>query len=83
MTSIQVHPDAASMDFHMQVLAKVIGEDIIEWIKRTDFLDPKHFEISGTPSAALLEADQPLVDAGIPRSVKPLQFAGFTRSTVG
>lgn len=83
MTSIQVHPDAASMDFHMQVLAKVIGEDIIEWIKRTDFLDPKHFEIYGTPSAALLEADQPLVDAGIPRSVKPLHFAGFTRSTVG
>jgi hypothetical protein len=83
MTGIQVHPDAASMDFHMQVMAKVIGEDMIEWIERADFLDPKHFEIYGTPSAKLLEADQPLVDAGIPRSVKPLHFAGFTRSTAG
>ena len=66
MTSIHVHPDAASMDFHMQVMAQVVGEDMVEWIERADFLGPKHIEIYGTPSAALLEADQPLVDAGIP-----------------
>jgi len=83
MTSIQVHPDAASMDFHLQVLAKVIGEDMIEWIDRADFLAPKQFEIYGTPSAKLLEANQPFVDAGISQSVKPLHFAGFTRSTAG
>jgi hypothetical protein len=83
MTSIQVHPDAASMDFHLQVLAKVIGEDMIAWIDRADFLEPKHIEIYGTPSAKLLEADQPLVDTGIPQSVKPTHFAGFTRSTAG
>jgi hypothetical protein len=80
MTSIQVHPDAVSMDFHLQVLAKVIGEDIIDWIDRADFLEPQHIEIYGTPSAKLLEADQPFVDAGIPQSVKPLHFAGVTRS---
>ena len=83
MASIQVHPDAASMDFHMQVLAKVIGEDMVAWIDRADFLDPKHIEIYGNPSAKLLEANQPFVDAGIPQSVKPLHFAGFTRSTAG
>ncbi len=83
MTSIQVHPDAASMDFHLQVLAKVIGEDMIQWIERADFLEPKHIEIYGTPSAKLLEADQPFVDAGIPQVVKPICFAGFTRSTAG
>ena len=81
MTNIQVHPDAASMDYHMQVMAQVIGEDMIEWIERTDFLEPKHIEIYGTPSAKLLEADQRLVDAGIPRNIKPLHFIGFTRST--
>jgi hypothetical protein len=80
MTSIQVHPDAVSMDFHLQVLAKVIGEDMIDWIDRADFLEPQHIEIYGTPSAKLLEADQPFVDAGIPQSVKPLHFAGVTRS---
>jgi hypothetical protein len=83
MTSIQVHPDTASMDFHMQVLAKVIGQDMIEWINRADFLEPKHIEIYGTPSAKLLEADQPFVDAGIPLSVKPTHFVGFTRSAAG
>jgi hypothetical protein len=83
MTNIQVHPDAASMDFHLQVLAKVIGEDMIEWIDRAVFLEPKHIEIYGTPSAKLLEADQPFVDAGIPLSIKPLHFTGFTRSTAG
>jgi hypothetical protein len=80
MTSIQVHPDAASMDFHLQVLAKVIGEDMIEWIDRADFLEPKQFEIYGIPSAKLLEANQPFVNAGVSQSVKPLHFAGFTRS---
>ncbi len=83
MTSIQVHPDAASMDFHLQVLAKVIGEDMIEWIDRADFLEPKQFEIYGIPSAKLLEANQPFVDAGVSQSVKPLHFTGFTRSTAG
>jgi hypothetical protein len=83
MTSIQVHPDAVSMDFHLQVLAKVIGEDMIAWIDRADFLEPKHIEIYGTPSTKLLEADQPFVDAGIPQSVKPIYFAGFTRSATG
>jgi hypothetical protein len=83
MTSIQVHPDIASMDFHLQVLAKVIGEDMIEWIDRADFLTPKQFEIYGAPSAKLLEANQPFVNAGISQSVKPIHFAGFTRSTAG
>lgn len=83
MTSIQLHPDAASMDFHMQVLAQILKVDMVEWIERADFIEPKHIEIYGTPSAALLEADQPLVDAGIPRSIKPLHMAGFTRSNAG
>ena len=71
------------MDFHLQVLAKVIGEDMIEWIDRAGFLEPKHIEIYGTPSAKLLEADQPIVNAGIVRRIKPLHFAGSTRSTGG
>lgn len=84
MTSVQVHPDAASMDFHMEVLAQMLGEDMGEWVERADFLEIKHIEICGTPSAALLEADQPFVDSGaFSRSVKSLHVAGFTRSTAG
>ena len=80
MTSVQVHPNAASMDYHMQVLEKALGEDMIEWVGRADFLEPKHIEIYGKPSTALLEADRPAVELGIPRSIKPKKMAGFIRS---
>jgi len=83
MTSIQIHPDAASIDFHMQVLQQVLGGDMNEWVERAGFLEPKHIEIYGTPSAAVLEADRPRVEAGIVRRIKPLHIAGFTRSTAG
>ena len=83
MTSVHIHPDAASMDFHMQVVEQALGEDMRKWVERADFLEPKHIEIYGTPSAGLLEADRPLVESGIARSIKPLHIAGFTRSTAG
>jgi hypothetical protein len=83
VTSIQIHPDAASMDFHMQLVEQVLGEEMDEWVERADFVEPKHIEIYGMPSAGLLEADQPLVESGTARSVKPLHIAGFTRSTAG
>jgi quinol monooxygenase YgiN len=84
MTSIQVHPDADSMDSHMQLLPQLLGEEMNEWVDRADFLDVKHIEIYGTPSAALLEADQQWVDSGVfSRTVKPVHVAGFTRGSVG
>jgi hypothetical protein len=83
MTSIQVHPDAASMDFHMQVLEQALGEEMRQWVERADFLEPKHIEIYGTPSTRLLEADRPVVEAGIARRIKSRHIAGFTRSAAG
>ena len=82
MTSIQVHPDAASMDFHMQIVNQALGEEMNDWVGRADFLEPKRFEVYGTPSTKLLEADNPAVEAGIPREIKPQLIAGFTRTTV-
>ena len=32
MTSIQVHPNAASMDFHMQVVNQALGEEMNDWV---------------------------------------------------
>jgi hypothetical protein len=80
MTSIQVHPDAASMDTHMEVVGAILGEDMVEWAERADFLEPKRFEVYGAPNVALLEADQPAVEAGIPRTIKPVHLVGFARS---
>ncbi len=84
MTSIQVHPNAASMDSHLQVLRQVLGEEMSEWLKRADFLEIKRIEVYGTPSATFLQADQRSVDSGAyTRSVKPVHLAGFTRSSIG
>lgn len=84
MTSIHVHPNAASMDLHLKVLDQVLGEDMSEWVTRADFLEIKHIEIYGTPSTAVLEANQKWVDSGaIRREVKPVHVAGFTRTSTG
>ncbi len=83
MTSIQIHPDAVSMDFHMQVVTQALGEEMNNWVGRADFLEPKHVEIYGRPSEALLEADRPFVESGIPRSIKAHRIAGFTRTAAG
>ena len=84
MTSIQVHPDSASMDRHMKVLDQVLGEDMSQWVTRADFLEIKHIEIYGTASTALLEADQKWVDSGaVSREVKPVHIVGFTRASIG
>lgn len=83
MTSIQVHPNAASVDSHLQVLRQVLGEEMSEWLKRADFLEVKRVEVYGTPSASFLESDQKSVDSGAySRSVKPVHLAGFTRSSI-
>ncbi|MBO1269885.1 hypothetical protein [Arthrobacter cavernae] len=67
----------------MQLLPPLLGEKMNEWVDRADFLEIKHIEIYGTPSAALLEADQHWVDSGaISRTVKPVHVAGFTRGSV-
>jgi quinol monooxygenase YgiN len=84
MTSIQVHPDAASMDLHLQLLPQLLGDSMSQWIGRADFLQIKHIDIYGTPSAAVLDADQQWVDSGaFSRAVKPLHLAGFTRASTG
>jgi hypothetical protein len=83
MTSIQIHPNADSMDFHMKEVNRALGEEMNDWVERADFIEPKHLEIYGNPSVGLLKADQPFVDSGIARSIKPLRLAGFTRSMAG
>ena len=76
MTSIQVHPNAASMDFHMQVLKETLGDAMSSV---ADFVEPKGIEYYGTPSESLLESTS---GRGGNLSTKPIHLDGFTRSTV-
>lgn len=77
MTSIQVHPDTASMDFHMQVLRENWDESFSEYGR---MLEMTRIEYYGTPPESALEMDQQS-EWGL--SLSPLHIAGFTRSAAG
>jgi quinol monooxygenase YgiN len=69
---VQVHPDADSMAFHMQVG----GE---HFAQAYEFLDTtKSIQIYGTPSDALVEQMKQVGEPGVPVIVKS-ELAGFNR----
>jgi hypothetical protein len=69
---VQVHPDAESMAFHMQVA----GE---HFAHAHEFLDTtKSVQIYGTPSDTLVEQMKLVGEPGVPVIVKS-ELAGFNR----
>jgi hypothetical protein len=72
MTSIQVHPDTASMDFHMQVLRDNWDESLSQYGQMIEHIGSQYY---GTPPKSALE-----MDAQVGPSVKPRHIHGFTRS---
>ena len=83
MTNIQVHPDSASMDTHMQVLAEKMGllaDDITEVLQ---FLEVVRVEVYGTPGDRAMEMDKRLMEAGVPYTFKQRHVGGLTRSSPG
>ncbi|MGH2588693.1 MAG: hypothetical protein ACRDJE_27525 [Dehalococcoidia bacterium] len=69
---VQVHPDADSMAFHMQLIAEHMEQVF-------DFLDTtKSVQIYGAPSAALVEQIKQFSEPGVPVIVKP-EVVGFNR----
>jgi quinol monooxygenase YgiN len=74
ITGVQVHPDAASMEFHM----KVVGEHIrgaYDYIEKTESID-----VFGKPTDALLEMLRQAAPPGTPLRIIPIHEAGFTRT---
>jgi hypothetical protein len=77
MTSIQVHPDTASMEFHIQILMENWDKYFSEY---GQLLENTGIEYYGTPPKTALEKDIAIrSDLGL----KPIHIAGFTRSTGG
>ncbi len=83
MTSIQLHPDAESMDAHMQVLAKTMGQLAEELTDVFQFIELVRAEVFGAPGERASEMDKPLIEAGVPFTFKPRHVDGFTRSSPG
>jgi len=71
---VQVHPDAASMAFHMEVVAERAASAYAETIDATTGI-----QVFGTPSEAILGMLDRQAGAGVPLSVKPLHLGGFVR----
>ncbi len=74
LSVVQVHPDAASMEFHVQLLRERIERSLGE------YFDTGNYQVYGPSSAGLLEMMRQLSNAGTPLIVKPVHLGGFTRA---
>jgi hypothetical protein len=72
---VQVHPDADSMAFHMEVVAERAAAAYAETVDATTGI-----QVFGAPSDAVLEMLRRQAGAGVPLRVKPLHLGGFVRS---
>lgn len=71
---VQVHPDAASMEFHMEVVAERAARAYAETLEATT-----RIQVYGEPSEAVLEILRRQAGAGVPMTVKRFHIGGFTR----
>jgi hypothetical protein len=71
---VQVHPDAASMEFHMEVVAERAAQAYSETLEATTSI-----QVYGEPSPAVLEMLSRQAGAGVPMTVKRHHLGGFTR----
>jgi hypothetical protein len=71
---VQVHPDAASMELHMDVVAERAASAYAETLKATTSI-----QVYGEPSEAVLAMLRRQAGAGVPMTVKRHHVAGFTR----
>jgi hypothetical protein len=71
---VQMHPDAASMELHMEVVAERAARAYAETLEATTSI-----QVYGEPSDAVLEMLSRQAGAGVPMTVKRYHVAGFSR----
>ena len=76
-TTIQVHPDAESMEFHM----KVAGARILEGYPLLETVES--INVFGTPTEGFREMSTQMAVPGVAVNVKPRHLGGFTRLAAG
>ena len=74
VTVVQVHPDAASMEFHMNLVRERAATAYAETLDATT-----QIQVFGTPSDAVLETLRVQAGAGVPLSIHAEHLGGFTR----
>ena len=71
---VQIHPDAESMAFHMEVITERAVAAYAATVDATTSI-----QVFGTPSNAVLEMLEHQAGAGVPLTIKSLHLGGFTR----
>jgi len=71
---VQVHPDAASMEFHMDVVSERAQRAYAETLDATTSI-----QVYGTPSDRILEMLRRQAGAGVPMTIRPHRLGGFNR----
>jgi len=72
---VQIHPDAASMEFHMDIVADHARQAYAQTLEATTGI-----QVFGTPTENILRMLQQQAGSGIPLSINPLHLGGFTRA---
>ena len=71
---VQVHPDAESMQFHMNVVRERAASAYAETLDATTAV-----QVFGAPDEAILQMLRGQAGAGVDLAVKPRHLGGFTR----
>ena len=75
---VQVHPDAASMEFHMGVVGDRAREAYAQTLEATTGI-----QVFGTPTGNILRMLRQQAGSGVPLSIYPQHLGGFTRASGG
>jgi hypothetical protein len=75
---VQVHPDAQSMQFHMNVVRDRAASAYAQTLDATTAV-----QVFGTPDDAILRMLSQQAGAGVELGVKPRHLGGFTRMASG
>jgi hypothetical protein len=71
---VQIHSDADSMVFHMELIAERAASAYAETIEATTGI-----QVFGTPGEAVIDTLRGQAGAGVPVRIKPNHLGGFTR----
>jgi hypothetical protein len=71
---VQVHPDAGSMVFHMELIAERAASAYADTIDATT-----NIQVFGTPGGTVTDMLRRQAGAGVPLRIKPHHLGGFTR----
>ena len=78
VTVVQVHPDTASLEAHMEIVRERARAAYAETLDAT-----VRIQVFGQPTDAILEALREQAGNGVELSVNGEHLGGFTRSVVG